>query len=219
MSEPDVPSDVAERRARHVAVLRELAEIGMDIARALRGQAEADPKASAGADLAFARIARAVRLTLALETRMAEEGFAATQRLAAHQQSARERADFVERVRIGQRESTVHRLVAEAIEIEGQETERAEPDEVLLDALDEAMKGLDLSDDRCIGEIVATLCKDLGVTIDWTYCQDEHWAREERIHRPPGSPFAHGVPAAIWPDWSQYDPGQAPPLGEPAGSG
>ncbi|HEX4261274.1 MAG TPA: hypothetical protein VHY76_09245 [Acetobacteraceae bacterium] len=76
---PDAESDAA-RTARHLAMLRELAEIGMALARALGEQALAAPQAEAPdppapprADpgLAFARVARAVRQCIALEARIA----------------------------------------------------------------------------------------------------------------------------------------------------
>ena len=79
--EPIPPEDSAAAR---LAVLRELVEIGMVLARAMRVQAEAVIEAGAAttdavsgvADLglSFARISRAVRLTLALEARMEAEG-------------------------------------------------------------------------------------------------------------------------------------------------
>ena len=211
MVEAELPlgDPTAERTRRHTAILAELAEIGMDLARRVQRQAAEDARPDLA--VAFSRIARAVRLTLALETRITEEGFAQSQRLAEDRQKARERAGFIERVRLGQREATVHRLVSEAIEIEGQETERQETDEVLLDALNIQMAGLDVSDHRSIGQIVAGICKDLGVTIDWTYCQDEPWAREERQTRPAGSPFANGVPDPVWPDHFHEDPPPKPP--------
>jgi len=61
----------AEHTERHAAILAELAEIGMVIARELRAEVETaeTPEAKARAVAAFPRIARAVRQTLALETR------------------------------------------------------------------------------------------------------------------------------------------------------
>ncbi|HEX4260480.1 MAG TPA: hypothetical protein VHY76_05220 [Acetobacteraceae bacterium] len=77
----------AERTARHLAMLRELSEIGMALARAIGEQALAaletpspsDPQAVPTAPapnrtdpgLAFARVARAVRQCIALEARIA----------------------------------------------------------------------------------------------------------------------------------------------------
>ncbi|HEX7884888.1 MAG TPA: hypothetical protein VF474_02835 [Phenylobacterium sp.] len=57
---------------RHAAILAELAEIGMTIARGLRDEVEAapTPEAKARAVAAYPKIARAVRQCLALEARL-----------------------------------------------------------------------------------------------------------------------------------------------------
>jgi hypothetical protein len=65
-------TDMAERQRR---VLEELAELGLTVARELAAKlAEAQtPEAAQGFALAFHRVSRAVRLTLALETRLDKE--------------------------------------------------------------------------------------------------------------------------------------------------
>lgn len=67
--------DPEEMQDRHTAQLAELAEIGMGLARVLAGRAQAaeTPEAAEGLALAFHRISRSVRLTLALESRLARE--------------------------------------------------------------------------------------------------------------------------------------------------
>lgn len=76
------PDPAAERAERHGAMLRELAEIGMRVARALADRTEAEAAARAAGDdaapsgdseLGFARLSRAVRLTMALERKVAED--------------------------------------------------------------------------------------------------------------------------------------------------
>ena len=78
-SPPDPNPHAAIRAADRADVLRELTEIGMDMARLLHGQmqalAEADPSpatatAKAEVALAFSRTARGVRQTLALDARL-----------------------------------------------------------------------------------------------------------------------------------------------------
>lgn len=61
---------------RHAALLGELAELGMAVARELQGRiAEAaTPEAAERLALGFQRVARSVRMTLALEARLAREG-------------------------------------------------------------------------------------------------------------------------------------------------
>jgi hypothetical protein len=75
----DPSSDRAERRLR---ILQELAEIGMDLARAVRTRAlalaaKADPAAAVDLGLSFSRIARAVRQTVALEAKFEQDRQAA----------------------------------------------------------------------------------------------------------------------------------------------
>ena len=59
----------AVRTARQLRRLDELAEIGMVLARSLPERVKADP--TFDADLAFNRLSRAIRLTMALEDRLA----------------------------------------------------------------------------------------------------------------------------------------------------
>jgi hypothetical protein len=69
-------SESAEMVKRHAAALEDLAALGLEIARDLKARAiEAKTAAEAeGLALAFHRVSRAVRLTLALEARLAREG-------------------------------------------------------------------------------------------------------------------------------------------------
>lgn len=64
-------SEAEPHTERHAAILAELAEIGMVMARGLREEVETaeTPEAKARAVAAFPRVARAVRQTLALEAR------------------------------------------------------------------------------------------------------------------------------------------------------
>ncbi|TAJ69882.1 MAG: hypothetical protein EPO51_20360 [Phenylobacterium sp.] len=82
---------------RHGAVLAELAEIGMVIARSLRDEVEAaeTPEAKARAVAAFPKIARAVRQTLALETRFRRD--AAKDAVEEHERVNREMVSHVRR--------------------------------------------------------------------------------------------------------------------------
>lgn len=201
----------AERLARHQAILKELADIGLDMARAVQRQAQGtDRKAKVGLDRSFKHIARAVRLTLALETRMAEDGFAEGQRLATERQAQRARRQMAERLDLAQRKARVRHLVVEAIEIEADETKRPEPAENLLDALDIEMERLSLSDRRPVGEIVAGICKTLGVAIDLTGVFEAPQIQEDLRAQPAGSPFANGPPDPVWPDRTDREPPRRP---------
>jgi hypothetical protein len=179
MSEPSPPPEALAaasdaRTARHLRNLAELAEIGMELSREVREQARAteDPAARADLGLAFSRISRAVRMTMALETRLAEDRETA--------RTARAKALAGEtQLRGWTRKTKVGRIVEQAIEAEAAETnaDRRET-EGLLDDLAERLGDTDELEfaDRPIGDLVARICRDLGVTADWSLWEDEDWA-------------------------------------------
>jgi hypothetical protein len=151
MESSTAPADPTEARTeRHLRLLAELAELGMTLARTIVAQAED------GAELAFARIARAVRQTLALEAKLAEEGQLRRER------QAREHKH--------QREAKVRRMVEKAIEADAHESD-----------IDERLADLDDTDftHRPLIEVVASICQDLGVTFDPSPWQDEPWAADK----------------------------------------
>jgi hypothetical protein len=159
------PADLTEARTeRHLRLLAELAELGMTLARTIVAQAED------GAELAFARIARAVRQTLALEAKLAEGGQLRRTR------QAREHKH--------QREAKVRRMVEKAIEADAHDSDTDD----LLDDLNERLADLDDTDftHRPLIEVVASICQDLGVTFDPSQWQDEWTAADPD---PPPQPF------------------------------
>jgi hypothetical protein len=226
---PDDPEGRAEvracaaeaRRARQLAMLQELAEIGMQMARAVRDEALARTDATApvppsrfgGGDLGlvYARIARAVRQTLALETRVAD-GIEK-----ARVEQARSQVAAV-RTALEERQHAVRDHVADAIEAEA--AERGTPDrdvERLLDDLDERLDDGDYDEvlaDAPIGDLVARICADLGVTPDWSLWDDQAWAIEYEKSLPP---FGGDIGAERW---RHLEAAAAPPSdGPPPDSG
>ena len=191
--EPDDPEDRAAavsaaeaRKARQLAMLQELAEIGMQMARAVRDEALAEavepdtPRppsrfGRANLGLVYSRIARAVRQTLALETRLAEEIEQA------RGERAQRRLDDL-RWTAHERECEIRDYVAEAIEAEAVEKKSSEREvERLLDDLDERIEAGDYDDTLVsapIGELVARICEDLGVIPDWDLWDQHEWADE-----------------------------------------
>ncbi|HEY4032301.1 MAG TPA: hypothetical protein VGM25_18285 [Caulobacteraceae bacterium] len=166
MESSTAPADLTEARTeRHLRLLAELAELGMTLARTVVAQAED------GAELAFARLARAVRQTLALEAKLAEEGQLRRTR------QAREHKY--------QRETKVRRMVEKAIEADADESE---VDDLLYD-LNERLADLDDTDftHRPLIEVVASICQDLGVSFDPHQWQDEE--RTAADPDPPPQPF------------------------------
>jgi len=189
----DDAASSAEARAQHrFEVLRELVEIGMELARDVRRQAlePAEPQSPPiDYSLRFGRIARAVRQTLALEEKFETE--------------RRERREKIERARVvdAQVRGTMRKLRVE--EIVERVLESESDAERLTDHLHERLEDAEDADfaDRPLGELVAGICRDLGVTIDWSVWTDETWGLEaaaaEGAHTaraPPGeAPGPDGV--------------------------
>jgi hypothetical protein len=201
-------------------MLRELAELGMDMARDVRDRAVAEPKPEpvpeepATADdeadepakndgktdslaRAFARLSRSVRMTLALHTKLLED----------YRKSDEERA--AERTRRAAAARAAHRAnqmdkvkrVAEAT-IDAETGEDWNEREDLHDALSERLKDFDDYADlgnRSIGEIIARICRDLGLKPDWRRWVDAAWAKQEMAEKPPGSPYADWPPSRATP--------------------
>jgi hypothetical protein len=180
---------------RQLQVLGELAELGLDLARAIARPATAEttpdappetptaPQAVKGdPSLAFARAARAVRLTIALQSRLIADLRALDEVLERHRKAGpiiatTERKQCVRRIvqrvidaEIGDADE-YHRLAAEA-------RERLESDEIYGDVLT-----------RPVGELVAMICRDLGLSPDWPGLAQEAWAQDEIASGQVGSPF------------------------------
>ena len=211
--EPDDPEGRAQARtARQLAMLQELAEIGMQIARAVRDEVVARAERAAiedpptprlgGGDpgLVYSRVARAVRQTLALQTRIAE-GIETARFEQQRTHVAAVRSAFTER------QHEVRDYVAEAIEAEAAEKGTPEKDiERLLDDLDERLEVGDYDEvlaDLPIGDLVERICADLGVIPDWSLWEDQAWAIEYEKSLPP---FGGNIGADRWRHLETADP-------------
>ena len=181
-SRPDHPAPARALIERQLGLLTELADIGMEIARAAGRQAvaalegEAEP-AKVDPGLTYTRAARAVRMTIALQARLLKE------------LPALDRADAaVRREQTHARKLQIHRLVKQVIE--------AEPEdeiEALSGGLWERLHDADEYGDlirRPVGEVVASICKDLGLSPDWGGLGEELWA---------ASPLSEGAAAPASP--------------------
>ena len=182
VGEACVVDEAAVRTGRHLQVLEELTGIGMRLAReverlalaeeprrdalpdpALVNRADGARACGAGVDfgLVFARIARAVRQTVALEARLASDAEARAA-VGAAAQAGRAAA---EQKRARQLKDRVRRLAEAAIsaEAEGHEAESLRYD------LDERLEDPDIDAElgwRPIGVIFAGICRDLGIAAD-----------------------------------------------------
>lgn len=186
------PQMIAETRAREqaqaqLALLGELAEIGLEVARAVERRAkEATPDEDLnGLAMAYARVARAVRLTIMLQSNLLEASRRSSDRADIRgRPSAAVSADPAYR-----RKARVERIVERIAEAE-------HDDEAVVDRLVvEAQERLDDEDlhgavlERPLGELVALICRDLGLSPDWGRLAGEAWAREEIVSGAEGSPF------------------------------
>ena len=192
LSQPCELSGQSEARAsRQMRMLQELAEIGMQLARAVGRQiADRVPEDPGGGDadlapdlaLVFSRISRAVRQTIALEARLDRQLHEAR---AAEDAAKAEHARIATRTLVRRRKHTVREAVQDAVDAEACGPEL----EVLLADLDER---LDDSDDNLdfaelpVGQLVARICRQLGVTPDPGLWQDEE-PEVQDAREPPGS--------------------------------
>jgi hypothetical protein len=147
---------------RQLEALGELADIGLKLARAVERQvskAEAPSVADLNAAaMAYARVARAVRQSVMLQSRLQAEQHAAT-------------------AGAGGLRARVARIVRRAIEDQHGEAEQTE--RLCAEAaerLEQERYGDLLA--RPVGEIVADICKDLGLSPDWRGLADELAAAE-----------------------------------------
>jgi hypothetical protein len=166
---------------RQLQMLGELAELGLEIARAIEAKArtpEADLDAAA---MAYARVARAVRQSILLQSR-----------LLADAQELEEKGRFARYCRRRDRKESVERIVRRvAWDACGDDREA----EAIAREVCEGLEHDDIYGDvatRPIGELVALICRDLGLEPDWAAFADEAWAQAEMRSGAEGSPF-HGL--------------------------
>jgi hypothetical protein len=152
----------AGRRARHLRILADLADIGMELVQHVRQRAlaeEAPPEADPV--LAFARLAKAVRQTVALEAKVAAGGFDApspVSRSAAPSEGAFRPWD-------GKMKAKVRLKVEETIACGAEPGDAEDLLRDLNERLDDPEYGDEMSD-RPIGMAVALICGALGVRAD-----------------------------------------------------
>jgi len=207
---------------QQLASLSRLAEMGMAIAGVIERTvtAEAPPPENVlqHAALDFARVARAVRLTFAMQSRLIAEFKKPPARAAADNDDGDDDEEFdggVDVYWLGeptpaeeQRRQVVRdtvKAVAQRTGLGSHEIERAESEggERLEN---EAFCG-DIMN-RPIGELVALICQDLGLEPDWSGFAAKRWAQKEMADEPPGSPYVgwiaeHGPPPPLEVDWRE----------------
>ena len=172
--------------------------------RTLRNDYEAEENKPEPADLglAFDRISRAVRFTVAQHERLeAEAGKTSEQKQA--EAAAKQAAEAARAVRAQNAPSPeavarkrehdrkvrlVERAVKRAIE---DYTEDYDEREELVEDLDERLEEReDLGLDRPVGTVVAGICRAMRLPFDYALWEDEPWALQEATDKPKGSPYA-----------------------------
>jgi hypothetical protein len=159
-----------ERTERQLRTLRRIADRGADLAdtMAMRAQAASDIDEAREASLIYDRASRSVRRTLAMEMRLVETHRA--QKAKARREAAEAKAADTRR-RVAERKRHVLETIADAVETAEDEGELGEAfsGDIIQD-LYESLERIDEADetfaDRPIDEVIARLCKDVGLTPD-----------------------------------------------------
>jgi hypothetical protein len=192
MTQPAPPSvnqierqEFAELRAvmdRQLAVLGRLAEAGLNLAIGIEQQATT-PDTLPDIALAYARVSKAVRLTVALQSKVIQDIQALNEvanryRISDDKKAARDHKARVERLldRVIEAEASD---ADEGDRLSGEASERLEHDDIYGDL-----------QKYSTGEIIARVCRDLGLDPDWSQWAQEAWAQEEVRSGAAGSPFA-----------------------------
>ena len=220
-AEPPTPDPSQERREQLVRMMQALADGGLEAALAL-SQRVTRLALSEGSDqivvadiaataLALDRVGRFVRRAVALEEALADGALAA--KLKAREDRAAQAA--ARRERVAQRRNTVATGMLGLID-----DSHVRPVCEIERLLDDLHDALDLEPDETfadegpIGAILWRLCRQLNLAVDLAAWENEDWAAEEIVERPPDSPFtAYRVTrrAPDTPIWSER-PREAPEL-------
>ena len=174
---------VAERQ---VALLDRLAEAGTRMAEALAQKAvedAAEGKDAEGLDRAFQKVTRAVRLCLALQTRVVKD-LAALEAGRVSKAAAAPQEDPLERRR-RRIARIVNRIVADdettawkAERLCGRAWERLSDEDLYGDLLSQPM-----------GVVIEKICRDLEIPVNWVHLAREAWAVQEMAGGDETSPF------------------------------
>src|ERR1700712_341219 len=193
----------AERRERHSRILQELADIGMELVQHVRRQAlEEVAPSSADPVLAFTRLARAVRQTIALDARLATGAVAPVRPVLQGNAAARPGIGLL-RARVRR---SVEEAIATASEADGADGEAAEA--LLLD-MHEQLDDPEFEDELAewpIGVVVASICRALRVQVDLTHFSDAEMGLDAESIRPDrcadaGDDTGNGEGTEVLPIW------------------
>ena len=204
-AESDAPTAAADAAARarigrQLEILGRLAEVGLEIALAVERQvkdADLEPETLQHLAMAYSRASRAVRMTIALQSRLIQD----LQVLDQARDHARTEREETHRDRI---ERIVERIAQDEYEDDDINELVRETSERLKD--DDCYGGVMT---RPIGELVALICRDLDLHPDWAKLAEEAWARAEIESGAEDSPF-NRMGAARAPSFSAENGGEDP---------
>jgi hypothetical protein len=183
LSDPHAAAAIA-RAERRLEILAELTAIGMGLARGVERQAAGQEPAHPDPITSFARLSRAIRLTLTLESRTDAE-LTALRAGAASELEARRKAVGERERAVAVRTSADHRRMIERAVREAIESETPDPHErlagrqALHDHLqyDEGCADLDA---MTFTQAVQRICADLGLAPDWSDWTEDGWKAARR---------------------------------------
>jgi hypothetical protein len=171
-----------------------LAEAGLEVALAIERRAKAADQDSDidlnGLSLAYSRVSRAARVTIVLQSRLIDD-LKALEEVAARKRTDAELAEDCEQYTRREGDKARVERIVERIVMAAHDDE-AEINRLVIEA-GHRLDDEDLYDDilsRPMGEIVALICRDIGLSPDWTRLAEEAWAQAEIASGAPGSPFA-----------------------------
>ncbi len=166
--------------ARDREILETLTELALEVATALKARivTEAAAGNAENADrlsLAFTRVARSIRQTLAFKAKLADISAKAVEK-----RHAKEREQAIETSRLRVKKHQVARDVALMVEA------TSEPESLLTD-LHERLMDPDIEDELLtirVGDVIIGLCDELGIPVELSVWQDKGWFINEGREAP-----------------------------------
>ncbi len=177
-----------EATDRDREILEALAELGLEVASALKQRIIAAEEAESAdrLSLAFTRVSRSIRQTLAFRAKLAE-----MKAKSAEKRQAKERDQAIETSRLRVKKHQVARDVALMVEA------TSEPESLLTD-LHERLMDPDIEDELLtirVGDVIIGLCDELGIPVELSVWQDKGWFINEDRPRPePVYPHPNPLP-------------------------
>jgi hypothetical protein len=218
---PVADDDPAVLRAEdRLRALKELREIGLEIARALgrdvaAGEPRADDKGKSPAE-AFGPLSRAIRLTVTLEAKTDAE--LRDLRAGVVRERAEEQVRAAERDRIAAetakktRRKRAYDLVLNVADFEIPDSESFGELELALDERLECDEAYRDAGTAPLRETVERLCRDLGLHPDWSRWDGEGWTAEGKLLRARCSVFNQVSRTSLLDnDWAPLQPAAPTP--------